>query len=70
MANGHALSEAIREAAEEQGLRIEAFRRKHHLPLASFYGWLRDKEPIPTRTKTALRRLRKAGVKHPLLEAV
>jgi len=68
--NGTGLSEAIREAAEEQGLRIEAFRRKHRLPLASFYGWLRDKAPIPNRTKTALRRLRKAGVRHPLLEVV
>ena len=70
MANGHALSGAIREAAEQQGLRIEAFRRKHGLPLASFYGWLRDKEPIPGRTTIALRRLRKAGVRHPLLDVV
>lgn len=70
MATDYALSEAIREAAEQQGLRIEAFRKKHRLPLASFYGWLRDKTPIPTRTKAALRRLRKAGVKHPILDVV
>jgi hypothetical protein len=71
MANGHArLSDAIREAAALEGLGIEQFRTKHRLPNASFYGWLRNEEPIPERTKAALRRLRRAGVKHPLLETL
>jgi hypothetical protein len=71
MTNGYArLSEAIRAAAEKEGLGIEQFRTRHRLPNASFYGWLRDEEPIPERTKSALRKLRKAGVKHPLLDVL
>lgn len=71
MPNGHAaLAEAIRDAADREGLGVEQFRLKHKLPNASFYSWLRNEEPIPDRTKAALRRLRKAGVKHPLLDAI
>jgi hypothetical protein len=70
MANGSALGEAIRRAAELEGLGVEQFRLKHRLPNASYYAWLRGEEPIPQRTKAALRKLRKAGVTHPLLETL
>jgi len=70
MPNGKTLGRAIREAAGRAGLGVEQYRMKHNLPNASYYSWLRDEEPLPGRTTKALRRLRDAGVRHPLLEAV
>ena len=70
MPNGKTLGVAIREAAKRDGLGVEQYRLKHSLPNASFYSWLRNGDPIPGRTTKALRRLRDAGVRHPLLEAV
>lgn len=68
--NAPKLSEAIREAAKRQGLGVETYRRKHDLANAYFYGLLRDEHPIPEKTREPLRKLRAAGVKHPLLDMV
>lgn len=64
------LSNAIRRAAALEGLGIEEYRRKHDLSNAHFYGLLRDKSPIPEKSRGPLRKLRAAGVKHPLLDVV
>lgn len=63
-------SDAIREAAEREGLGIEEYRRKHDIPPAHFYKLLRGREPIPDKVRGPLLKLKAAGVKHPLLDLV
>jgi predicted transcriptional regulator len=63
-------SDAIREAANRQGLSLEEYRRKHEIPQAHFYRLLGGREPIPDKVRVPLRRLKAAGVKHPLLDLV
>ena len=64
------LPEAIRHAAQREGLGIEGFRRKYRLGLAHFYGLLRGVHPIPEKTRRPLEKLKRAGVKHQLLDVV
>ena len=63
-------SDAIRKAVESEGVGVRAFVRKHEIPAAWFYCLLRGQDPISEKTKRPLRKLKAAGVRHPLLDLV
>lgn len=62
--------EAIRLAAKARGLGIEEFRRRNEIPQAHFYKLLKGRNPIPDKVREPLKRLKDAGVQHPLLDLV
>jgi predicted transcriptional regulator len=70
MAKRQKFADAIRAAAEKQGLGPEQYRRKHDIPSAHFYRLLRGRPPIPDKVRAPLQKLKRAGVKHPLLDVV